>query len=76
MKTRATISIRPDVLENAKYLAARSHSSVSALIESLLAEASRHVDDPVSSLIGSASLKETCEPDPLRDHLIRKYLKS
>lgn len=76
MKTRATISIRPDVLREAKQLAERSHTSVSALIESLLTEASRREADPVEALIGSASLKAFPEPDPVREHLMRKYLKS
>ncbi|MCH8513053.1 MAG: DUF6364 family protein [Kiritimatiellae bacterium] len=76
MKTRATISIRPDVLKEAKQLAERSHTSVSALIETLLMEASREAKDPVEALIGSGRLKASTEPDPIRDHLLKKYLTS
>jgi len=75
MKTRATITIRPEVLNEAKQLASRSHTSVSSLIESLLEEAARREADPVGALIGSANLKNHTTPDPVRDHLLSKYLR-
>ena len=39
-------------------------------------EASHREADPVESLIGSASLKPFDEPDLIREHLSRKYLRS
>lgn len=75
MKTKATISINPDTLAEAKKLAKRRKTSFSRLIEGLLREAVVSNEDPVKNLIGSAELNETLSDDPFYRKLTEKYIR-
>jgi predicted CopG family antitoxin len=75
MKTKATISINPDTLAEAKKLAKRRKTSFSRLIEGLLSEAVISTEDPVKNLIGSAELNESLSDDPLYRKLTEKYIR-
>jgi hypothetical protein len=75
MKTKATISINPDTLSEARKLAKQKKTSVSGLIEVLLNEAVVSMDDPVKDLIGSAELNAALSGDPLYKKLTEKYVR-
>ncbi len=75
MKTRATLSITPELHARAKRLAKIRKTSVSGLFESYLAEQPDPQGSLVEAMIGSASLKSRpVEPDVRRDYLESKYL--
>jgi hypothetical protein len=76
MKTRATLTLEPDLHQKAKRLARLRQTSVSGLFESYLR--AERLDEPsrVDALIGSARLKEAVDgPDPRQRRLTEKYLK-
>lgn len=74
MKTKATISIDPETLQQAKRLARHENTSVSALIEELLKRAASRSESLVDGMIGSAELKEIPEGDLLGRRLRGKYV--
>lgn len=77
MKTRVTITLDPEVHRLAKQKARKKHTTVSALIESLLqSETTSKSDDLVAGMTGIASLR-TPPPasDPLFDALKAKYIR-
>jgi len=77
MKARVTITLDPEVHRKAKQAAIKKHTTVSALIESLLkAEDPLQEVDLVSEMIGMAKLRHP-EPgsDPLYDSLKAKYIR-
>jgi hypothetical protein len=76
MKTRATLTLNPELHERAKRLAKHRRTSVSGLFESYLASQPEPDASITDRLIGSASLNPAeNNPDPRRERLIKKYLK-
>jgi len=76
MKTRATLSINPELHARAKRLARFRKTTVSGLFESYLAEQPEPRGSIVDKLIGSASLKtDSKQSDFKREHLVAKYLR-
>jgi len=76
MKTRATLTVDPELHARAKRLARKRKTTVSGLFESYLASQPDPQGSRVDGLIGSASLKAAPKhPDPKREHLKAKYLK-
>ena len=77
MKTRVTITLDPSIHRAAKRVARARSTTVSGLIESLLASASGAPGESiVDGMIGSAVLRETAPgEDPLADALRAKYLR-
>ena len=77
MKARVTITLEPDVHRLAKQTARRKHTSVSALIESLLqASVPPGSGDIVAKMTGSCTLRApTPGTDSLYDSLQAKYLR-
>ena len=76
MKTRATITIDPELHARARRLARARHTTVSGLFESFLKEQPDPGGSVVDKLIGSARLKEQASrEDARRSALGRKYLK-
>jgi hypothetical protein len=76
MKTRATITIDPELHLRAKKLARRRQTTVSGLFESYLRSQPIEEDSVVDNLIGCATLKPPpAQRDPLREQLLAKYLR-
>lgn len=76
MKTRATLTVDPELHARAKRLARQRKTTVSGLFESYLASQPDPQGSRVERLIGSASLNAAPEhPDPKRMYLNAKYLK-
>ncbi len=76
MKARVTITLDPEIHRRAKQQARKKHTTVSGLIESLLAgETSPRKQGLAASLVGSATLKEIPSgSDPLFDTLKSKFI--
>lgn len=77
MKTHVTITLDPEVHRLARQRARKTHTAVSALIESLLQSETFPKDDGlVASMIGIASLRNPVPgADPLYDTLKAKYIR-
>lgn len=77
MKTRVTITLDPAVHRLAKQTARTRHTTVSALIETLIqAQAGRSENDLVAGMTGIASLRDPVPgTDPLYDSLKAKYFR-
>lgn len=76
MKTRATLTVDPDLHARAKRLAKQRKTTVSGLFEKYIASQPDPQGSRVDELIGSASLKAAPKrPDSKREHLEAKYLK-
>jgi len=76
MKTRATLSIDPQLHARAKRLAKLRRTTVSGLFESYLAQQPDPDGSLVDELIGSAALKsESPDSDAKRKYLKSKYLR-
>jgi hypothetical protein len=77
MKTRATITIDPELHARAKRMAQQRQTSVSGLFEQFLK--SSQLEDGISAvdqMIGSASLRDLSPEDVRGQALADKYLKS
>jgi hypothetical protein len=76
MKTRATLTIDPELHGRAKRLAKQRRTTVSGLFESFLAQQPDPSGSKVDSLIGCSRLKKESKPrDAKRDYLESKYLR-
>ena len=76
VKTRATLTVDPELHARAKRLARQRKTTVSGLFESFLVSQPDPRGSRVDGLIGSASLKAAPnQPDPRREYLNAKYLK-
>lgn len=76
MKTRATITIDPELHRRAKKLARRKRTTVSGLFESYLRSQPLEEESLVDNMIGCATLKPApVQTDPLREHLLAKYVR-
>ena len=76
MKTRATITIEPELHRKAKQLARLRNTSVSSLFESYIRSEVLPGGSRVDLMLGSCSLKEAQEKDdPRFQALEAKYLK-
>lgn len=75
MKTRVTITLDPDTHRAAKRVARARATTLSGLVETLLAsEAAKPSASIVDRMVGSASLRET-PGDALAESLRAKYLR-
>lgn len=73
MKTRATITLTPEVLQGTRRLARKRGTSVSSLIEDLLAREIAVDRSRVDALIGSGTLRTEAGDGRLRA-LVRKHV--
>lgn len=75
MKTRATITIDPNLHARAKRLAKQRKTSVSGLFEQFLKSQPENGVSAVDQMLGSASLREIDAGDVRGRALAEKYLK-
>lgn len=73
MKTRATITIEPEILNKTKGLARTRQTNVSSLIENLLVNELEGSENITKHLIGSAEVRDG-KLDSRHQRLADKYL--